>query len=63
MKHLMEFREEKKMSRLELAFHAKVSLASITHWENGTRSPKTNHLIQLCNALGVTPNDLLGFAE
>ena len=49
----------KKMSAVELSEKAGVAKSSISDWENGKTQPSADALFKLCDALGVTPNQLI----
>lgn len=55
-----QLREEKNLSKIDLANLLKVSRKTISEWENGFYLPKSEVLIQLCHILKTTPNVLLG---
>ena len=55
------FRELRLMSQIELVIHSNVSLSQIKGYENFRSNPNVLKLAQLCDALGVTGGDLLGF--
>lgn len=52
-------RKEKKLSQNELAELVGVSAKTISKWECGSSFPSRNVLDDLCNALGITVNELL----
>lgn len=43
----------------QLAARAGTSTSQISRYERGTAEPSLSRLLPLCQALGVTPNDLL----
>lgn len=60
-KALKQAREEKGLTRVNLASLLKVQYYNISDWETGRSQPKFDILIQICKALDTTPNELLGF--
>lgn len=57
-------RIEKKLTMKELADKVGVSEASISRWESGEISNmKHKGIISLSNALGIEPNDLMGWGK
>ena len=57
-------RIEKKLTMKELADKVGVSEASISRWESGEISNmKHKGIISLSNALGIEPNDLMGWEK
>lgn len=53
------------MTGVSLAAHmerlgAPVTTSTLNYWLNAERLPRTEYLVPLATALGVTPNDLLG---
>lgn len=56
-------RARRDMSQSELADKAGVNLATISQYEDGAFSPGADKLCQLASALGVTPNDLIGWTS
>ena len=46
-------------SQKELAEDLGVTQMSLSHWENNRNAPSINSLIDICNSLGITANDLL----
>lgn len=54
-------RSRRDMSQSELADRAGVNLATISQYESGSYVPGGDKLCSLASALGVTPNDLIGW--
>ena len=54
MKSIRVLREERELTRLELANMINVTPGSIYNWERGTYEPKARQLRALAQALGVT---------
>lgn len=57
---IRKYREERKISRTELAQTLGVTLSCISNWELGQNDPAADHLGDLCRALQVSPSVLLG---
>ena len=51
------------LSQEELAKRAGLSTVSIQKYENGDMTPGVDKLAAIAEALGVTPNDLLGWPD
>lgn len=49
------------LSREKAAYKIGVSMSTIKNWENGTSSPTVDKLPLICNAYGVTYDDILFF--
>jgi transcriptional regulator with XRE-family HTH domain len=48
------------LTQAELARRAKVRLRSLQEWEQGTRIPRFDRVVQLADALGCTLDELAG---
>lgn len=59
--NLAALRKSKNLSQEEIADRLGVSRQAISKWENGQALPETANIIKLCEILGVTPNELLGY--
>lgn len=57
---IRKYREERKISRSELARTLGLTVSCISNWELGQNDPAADHLGDLCRALQVSPSDLLG---
>lgn len=55
------FREKEKFTQARLAELADVDSNNISRIERGEAKPNLETLVKLCNALGVSPNELLLF--
>jgi len=53
------FREEARLSQVELAQRAKISREAVGNYENGRRVPPVNIAQKIADVLGMTVNDLL----
>lgn len=54
-------RARRDMSQSELSDRSGINLATISQYEDGAFVPGGDKLCQLASALGVTPNDLMGW--
>ncbi len=57
---IRKYREERKISRSELARTLGLSVSCISNWELGQNDPAADRLGDLCRALQVSPSELLG---
>ena len=57
-KFLQQRRKECGLTQSELAERLSVSDRAISKWENGNCLPDADHMIELCEILGITVNDL-----
>lgn len=57
---IRKYREERKISRAELAKVLGLTVSCISNWELGQNDPAADHLGDLCRALQVSPSELLG---
>ena len=57
-KFLQQRRKECGLTQSELAERLSVSDRAISKWENGNCLPDADHMIELCDILGITVNDL-----
>lgn len=60
---LKAIREERYLSRSQLASILGVTKAAIARWESGSREPNFTRLVELCDALEITSDYLLGRTE
>ena len=60
---LMELREKKRMTQSEIAKIAEVSPKTEWNWEQGKSFPNAAQIWSIADALGCTPNDLLGWYD
>lgn len=59
-KKIKEYRTSIKMTQQDFAYRLGVTGASVSAYENGTRTPSFDVLVRIANILGVTTDDLLG---
>lgn len=57
---IKEYRTSIKMTQQDFAYRLGVTGASVSAYENGTRTPSFDVLVRIANILGVTTDDLLG---
>ena len=62
-KNIKEIREANKMTQFELAETLKLSVHTISKYEQGQRQPKIDQLKKIAEALGVSLDELLGIKE
>jgi transcriptional regulator with XRE-family HTH domain/DNA-directed RNA polymerase subunit RPC12/RpoP len=58
-KFIAEMRKEKKLTQRELADLLFISDKTVSKWETGKGLPEVALMLPLCNALGITVNELL----
>ena len=59
-KQFQRARQARGLTQAELARRAKVRLRSLQEWEQGTRIPRFDRVVQLADGLGVTLDYLAG---
>jgi transcriptional regulator with XRE-family HTH domain len=47
------------LTQVQVSTVANVDQGDLSRWERGERVPRTKDLVRVCEALGLTPNDLL----
>lgn len=62
MKSMKEWREDRDVTQLEVAFAIGVTPATVANWESGRSEPKARHLRALAEFLDV-PMDSIDFGE
>jgi len=58
MKTMREWREERGVTQLDIAFAIGVTPATVANWETGRSEPKARHLRALAEYLGVPMDDI-----
>ena len=58
-KFIAELRKEKGLTQPQLAEHFDISNKAVSKWETGKSLPDASIMIDLCNLLGITVNELL----
>jgi len=56
-------RKEKKLTQKQLALLINAKHNSISNWENNQNKPDPDTIEQICGALDISPNWLLGYPE
>ncbi|HBG75473.1 MAG TPA: hypothetical protein DDW86_00755 [Clostridiales bacterium] len=56
---LRKYREAQNLSQKELAERIGVSNSRVSNWEKGINRPDVDILADICNALNVSPSELL----
>ena len=56
---IRKFRKKRNMTQKDLAKKIGVSNSRISNWEQGINRPDADMLVAICNALEVSPSDLL----
>lgn len=56
---IAECRKEKKLTQLQLAEKLNISNRAISKWENGKCCPDVSIMMELCDILGISVNELL----
>jgi transcriptional regulator with XRE-family HTH domain len=63
VKQLRAWRMRRFLTQKELAARVGVPYQTVQRWESGQRFPRPGHLRRLCEALEVTPDELLTLDE
>lgn len=58
-KFIAECRKEKNLTQVQLADKLNMSYKSISKWETGRGMPDSSIMLELCNHLGISVNELL----
>lgn len=58
-KFIAECRKEKNLTQVQLAEKLNMSYKSISKWETGRGMPDSSIMLELCNYLGISVNELL----
>ena len=56
---IAECRKEKKLSQLQLAERLGITDKAISKWERGISKPSSSIMLELCEILGISVNELL----
>ena len=59
-RHIRRYRVEQNLTQEQMAESAVITASFLGHLERGTRVASLQTLMNICAALEVTPNDLLG---
>ena len=57
-KFIAECRKKKKLTQMELAEILNITDRAVSKWENGRAMPDSSIMLELCNLLGITVNEL-----
>ena len=60
---IKRLRQEKKLSRFDIAQQIGVSCSQVANYEHGISGMPPERMRRLCLTLGVSPNELLGWTE
>lgn len=58
MKTLKEWREDRHVTQLDIAFALGITPATVANWESGRSEPKARNLRTLADFLGVSMDDI-----
>ena len=58
-KFIAECRKQKKLTQMQLAERLNITDKAISKWERGLAMPDTSIMLELCDILGVSVNELL----
>ncbi len=58
MQTIRQLREELGWSQLDVAVRLRVSVASVSNWERGIRTPRWDHLRSLAQLFGINATDI-----
>ena len=58
-KFIAKCRKDKNLTQLQLAEKLSITDRAVSKWENGRSLPDSSIMLNLCNALGITVNELL----
>ena len=58
-KFIAELRKEKGLTQMQLAERLGITDKAVSKWERGIAMPDSSIMIELCNILGITVNELL----
>lgn len=61
--NIKKFRCFRNLSQRKLAEKLDKSINTVANWERGLSSPDINTTVDICKALDITPNELLGWEE
>lgn len=58
-KFIADCRKEKGLTQLQLAEKLNITNRAVSKWETGKSCPDASNMLELCNILGITVNELL----
>lgn len=56
---IFKLMKEKNISQLEMSKRTGISQSTISDWRTKNTNPAADKIVPICNALGITPNELL----
>ena len=62
-KNIIFYRKMRKLTQKELAEKVGTGVTTVSGWERGAYSPDIDTLYLICNALGVSLNDICGVTD
>ena len=62
-KFIAECRKKEKLTQAQLAERLNITDRAISKWENGRAMPDSSIMLELCNILGISVNELLSGGE
>lgn len=62
-KNIIFYRKMRKLTQKELAEKVGTGVTTVSGWERGAYSPDIDTLFLICNALGVSLNDICGVTD
>ena len=60
---IVYLRKEKNLSQKALAEKMNISATRLNYWEKNKREPDLFNLLALCDALDITPDELLNYSK
>lgn len=57
--NLRDYRRANGLTQKELGDRIGVTSQAVNKWENGSRLPRMNDVLRICEVLGCTPDDLV----
>jgi len=58
-KFIADCRKQKNMTQMQLAEKLNITDRAVSKWENGRSMPDSSIMLELCDVLGISVNDLL----
>ena len=58
-KFISECRKQKNLSQLQLAEKLRITDKAVSKWERGLSKPSSSIMLELCEILGISVNELL----
>ena len=57
-KNIQKYRKERGLTQKDLAKKLQISNSSVSNWEQGINTPPIDRIIDICNALSISINEL-----